>query len=255
MKISVLGCSGGGSLGYGLSSFLIDETLLFDAGSVAQKLSIEDQLKINGVFVSHCHFDHIRDLPMIVDNFLVQPGRTLKVYALPSVIEALKKHIFNDWVWPDFTKIPNSSNPVLTFVEVREGSSINLGDYTVIPVLTEHTVPSCGYLLKGEKSVFYSGDTGPGSRFWKDFEDNWPDALIIEVSFPDFMENIALASKHYTPKLLFEELSLLKTKPKELLVFHLKPMFRDEIIKELKHYGENSGIKVRVLRDSEVVCL
>jgi len=255
MKIEVLGSSGGGSLGYNLSSFLIDETILLDAGSVINVLPVERQLKISGVFITHAHFDHIRDLPLLVDNFLGESKRSLEVYALKEVIFSLKDFIFNNKIWPDFTKIPNSKESILKFFPLKLNVTLKFQEYKVKAIPTKHTVPSCGFIIeKNGKRLFYSGDTGPDLELWNALKGIKFDVLITELSFPDKMEDIALASKHYTPRLLFKHIFTLEPLPDMIFIFHLKPIFRNLIIEEVEYYKRKYHVKnLSVLSDSEVI--
>ncbi|NPA40378.1 MAG: 3',5'-cyclic-nucleotide phosphodiesterase [Thermodesulfobacteria bacterium] len=255
MKLQVLGSYGGGAIGFHLSAFLLNEELLLDAGSVISHLSITEQLKIKGVFITHSHFDHIRDLPVLADNFLAGESTKLRVFSIPEVIEALKKHIFNDIIWPDFTKIPSTNEGILEFIPVYNKKKFNFEGYEITPIFTKHTVPSTGYLFcKDGKKLFYSGDTGPNSEPWISLKGIELDALIAEVSFPERMEDIAIASMHYTPSMFFKEVLTLSPPPKNIYVFHLKPSFKEEISKEIeklkKHYDVNN---IRVLENGEVI--
>ena len=50
--------------------------------------------------------ENILDLPFLIEGFFEQRKEPLKVYALKETIEAIKKHTFNNEIWPDFSKIP-----------------------------------------------------------------------------------------------------------------------------------------------------
>jgi hypothetical protein len=50
-------------------------------------------------------------------------------------------------------------------------------------------------------------------------------------------------SNHLTPKSLFSELKKLRTKDIDILAVHLKPTYREKIIRELKSLSlENLGV-------------
>jgi ribonuclease BN (tRNA processing enzyme) len=59
MKIRVLGSSGAELPGYRPPSFLLDGKILFDAGSLTNILPAKDLLKIEHIFITHSHLDHI----------------------------------------------------------------------------------------------------------------------------------------------------------------------------------------------------
>ncbi|RLE24517.1 MAG: 3',5'-cyclic-nucleotide phosphodiesterase, partial [Acidobacteria bacterium] len=68
MKIKAVGTSGGKTIRNLLTTFLVDNTLALDCGSVCTGLTLSQQLEIKDVFVSHVHMDHIGELPLLVDN-------------------------------------------------------------------------------------------------------------------------------------------------------------------------------------------
>jgi cAMP phosphodiesterase len=256
VRVKVLGAGGGEDVSNRLSSFLIDEKLLLDAGAVTRALSLKEQEKIKAVFLTHAHLDHIRDLPFLLDNFVSKKGHTIEVFALKEVLDVLRKHIFNQIVWPDFTQIPTPSAPLLKLKPIEPEKWVTWEEYQIYPFEANHGVPAVGYLVvRGEKRLFYSGDTGPGSSFWGKLPET--DAIITEVSFPDELEDLARLSGHYTPKTLIADLASLKKTPKCLYFFHLKPTFKELIIKELKGLfsRQNPFETVKVLSDGEIFTL
>ncbi len=258
MKIKVLGSSGGEKRGVKLSSFLIDETLLLDAGSVTQVLKMEEQLKIKYVLLTHAHFDHIKDLPLLVDNLVTYyfSSAQLTVFSLREVIQALKKHIFNDEIWPDFTIIP-PENPVLKLEEILPEATFFIGKYRITPFLTKHTVPSTGYFIeKDNRSLFYSGDTGTFPDLWRKISALKPDVVITEISFPDHLKELASISGHYTPDLFFNDLSCLHNSCK-IFIFHIKPVYSKQIEQEVNDFLRKfpSFPEVKILKDNEEIII
>jgi cAMP phosphodiesterase len=59
------------------------------------------------------------------------------------------------------------------------------------------------------------------------------DALLIEASFPNRMSKLAEVSRHFTPASLVQELKKLNHNGMDIMAVHLKPSYRDEIIREL----------------------
>jgi ribonuclease BN (tRNA processing enzyme) len=95
-----------------------------------------------------------------------------------------------------------------------------------------HPVPAVGYRVsRGGTSLLYTGDTGPTERIWELAGELA--ALIVEVSFPSDMEEIALLTGHLTPVLLGKELAKLPKLPPRILITHLKPQYYDRIKAEL----------------------
>jgi cAMP phosphodiesterase len=110
VKFRVLGCSGGQLPGYNLSSFLIDDSLLIDAGSTTAALSLAAQQKIRDILVTHIHLDHVMALGTLADNLYGKCKIPINVWSVRRVINGLAKSFFNNKVWPDFTRIPAQPN-------------------------------------------------------------------------------------------------------------------------------------------------
>jgi len=68
MKIRVLGCYGAEFPGFKTMSFLINESVLLDAGSATSTLSIEEQERVSDILITHSHLDHIKDILFLADN-------------------------------------------------------------------------------------------------------------------------------------------------------------------------------------------
>ena len=68
MKIRVLGCSGGIGGGLRTTAMLVDHDILVDAGTGVGDLSLESLAKIDHIFVSHSHLDHVTSIPFLVDT-------------------------------------------------------------------------------------------------------------------------------------------------------------------------------------------
>src|SRR5437762_10899953 len=74
MQFRVLGCSGGQVPGQQLSSYLINESLLIDAGSTTAVLNLKAQSKIKNALVTHAHLDHVMSLATLADNLFAVDG-------------------------------------------------------------------------------------------------------------------------------------------------------------------------------------
>jgi ribonuclease BN (tRNA processing enzyme) len=72
MKVRVLGCHGSQLPDYNTTSFLIGQNVLLDAGTVTTVLSLEEQMKIDYILITHAHLDHVRDLMFLADNVFHQ---------------------------------------------------------------------------------------------------------------------------------------------------------------------------------------
>lgn len=225
MRISVLGCSGGVGPGLRTTSLLVNDEMLIDAGSGVGDLSLEQMRRIGHIFLTHSHLDHICGLAFMADNLFDLIERPIQVHATAETLDALRRHIFNWVIWPDFSELPDKHNPLLVFRELQPQAPVDLGQgcrITAFPVL--HTVPAVGYSLESPNGVFaFSGDTTTCEPLW-DSLNALPrlDRLMIEIAFPDEQAELGLASRHFTPALLGRELRRLRHRP-ELLLTHHKP--------------------------------
>lgn len=253
MKIKVLGCSGAEMPGHRPPSFLLDGKILFDTGSLTNILDAKRQWKIETIFITHPHLDHIMGIPFLADNLLFgKKGHHVKVHSIPPVIKAIKKNLLDGSIWPDFTIIPNTHEAILSLQELKSGESIRVGHYTITPYPVSHSVPATGYLVEDHrgKRFFYTGDTGPTETPWKRIGEKQIHCLIIEVSFPNRMEEIALKTGHLTPHLLMGELQKIKNPPEKIFIIHLKPQYFNSIQKELRKLKLKN---LRILKGGEVI--
>ena len=82
MKLRVLGCSGGIGARARPTSFPDDEDILLDAGTGVEDLSVEELERIDHVFLTHSHLDHVLALPLLVDSVGARRSRPIVVHAL-----------------------------------------------------------------------------------------------------------------------------------------------------------------------------
>jgi cAMP phosphodiesterase len=212
MRIKVLGCYGGNIPGHGMTAFLVNDTVCMDAGWVSGALSLQEQVKVKDILISHSHLDHTCTLPFLIDNNFSAPGFSLRIYAIPEVIAAMKNHLFNNHTWPDFTCLPNDLTPVLKLVEVEPESPFVVNGLTVRAVQVSHIVPTTGFILEDERgAIAFSSDTGPTERFWAVVNRvEKLRAVITETSFPNELQDLATVSGHLTPQTLDRELDKLE---------------------------------------------
>ena len=225
MKLRVLGCSGGIGGGHlRTTSLLVDPDILIDAGTGVADLSVAELAKIDHVFLTHTHLDHIACLPLMLDTVADDRDRPLVVHAIPGIIEILKAHVFNWLIWPDFSAIPKPDAPFMRFSPIAPGELVTLGGRRITALPVDHTVPATAFRLdSGKASLVFSGDTGPCDAFWAAVNDiDNLRHLIIECAFPDSEAELARLSKHLCPSTLAAELGKLG-RPCEIHITHLKP--------------------------------
>jgi ribonuclease BN (tRNA processing enzyme) len=246
MKLWVLGSAGAELPNFRPPAFLLDGQLLLDAGTIGSVLTEEEQWNIHTIFITHSHLDHIRSIPALADNIILKNQlHTVSVQSSADVIAAMQNHLFNNTIWPDFTRIPSAENPVLTFTTITPFHEYSVQQYKITAIPVNHTVPTVGYMVKsGGRTLVYSGDTGPTEEIWK--YASGADALIVEVSFPDFMRPMAELTKHLTASMLVGELEKIEVLPKRILVTHPKPQYFEQIRQEVKELAIDG---IELLRD------
>ena len=235
MKLRVLGCSGGSVKDRFLSCFLLNDHIALDAGGLTGPLTLDEQLRVRHVIVSHTHLDHNCGLPFFVDNIFGRLDEPVMVYGTKAVVDSLTRHMFNDELWPDFTKLPSEDEPTVRFQEIHIEKPFTIGELTFTPIEVEHLIPTAGFLVEdGERSILYTSDTGPTDRVWEvaSAQDNL-EAVITEVSFANDAGTLAHASGHMTPDILAGELKKL-TKQVRVLITHTKPGHLPQIEAQLK---------------------
>jgi ribonuclease BN (tRNA processing enzyme) len=253
MKVEILGCSGAEFPGFNPPGFLVDGKILLDAGTIGAYLSENAQWKIRHIIVSHAHLDHIRGIPFLADNIIIKNKRhNVTVIGIAPALKSLKNNLLNNKIWPDFTMIPNAEKAVIRFLEIKPGKRIEINGYKVSAYRVNHSVPAAGYIIENRrgKRLLYTGDTGPTTAIWKGAGRIKIDSAIIEVSFPNKMEAMAVETGHLTPKLLRKELDKINMPPDKILITHPKPQHLKTIRSEIKKLGIPN---IRILKDGEVI--
>ena len=251
MEISILGSAGSEAPGLNPPAFLIDNFLLLDAGTVALTLDKIAQCPITHLFLTHAHLDHLKGLPFLLDNLTaMSPTCQILVLSGKEVISDLKKHIFNNRIWPDFSSIPDAKNPVMRYQVISTRKPVVIGEYKIQATRVNHSVPAYGYLVEHASgaSLLYTGDTGPTEAIWKKMRGRAVKALIVEVSFPNELSSRALATGHLSPNLLEAEIRKMPIKPEKIYISHLKPPFTSQIEAELAHIP---GVSLEVLEEGK----
>lgn len=237
MDLKVLGCHGGESPKHQCPAFLVDGRVSLDAGSITGMLTLKEQQKIEAVLVSHAHMDHVRDLAMLADTRTQQGGPPITIASTAETIRVLKRHFFNDKLWPDFSRIPERAQATIVFQVLKPGRTNDVCGLSVRPVPVDHTVEAAAFVVSdGSATLAYSGDTGPTGALWEVLaKESDLQALIMEVAFPNEQHRLAHDSGHHTPASLERELKKLGAKQRDVpvLLFHIKPVFQRTVEREL----------------------
>ncbi len=239
MRVRILGCSGAIARDCRTTAFLLDQDLLVDAGTGVGDLSLEDMGQIQHVLLTHSHLDHVAALPLLLDAVASQriaaAAEPMAVYALPETIAALRAHIFNGVIWPDFSVIPSPEAPLLRFVPIHTGERLHIGRHTVEVLPAVHTVPAVGYAVAGEAGHWvFSGDTGPNPAFWARVNTLEVAMLVIETAFSNQEQALAELSQHLAPVHLATELERRAPgKAYPIYITHTKPAETGRIMAEI----------------------
>ena len=239
MKVRILGCSGGigasaGSRPLRTTSMLVDSDILIDAGTGVADLSLDQLAAIDHVFVTHTHLDHIACLPLISDSVGDLRSQPLIVHATAACLDILRRHLFNDLIWPNFTELPSIDHPFVRLQEILPGQTEPLGGRRITALPASHTVPAVGYHLdSGSASLVFSGDTHICDDFWRELNkiDNLR-YLIMETAFSNSEQQLATLSQHLCPALLAGALAQWRGGA-ELFITHLKPGSEALIMQEI----------------------
>jgi ribonuclease BN (tRNA processing enzyme) len=251
VKVRVLGCSGAIAKDCRTTSFLIDADLLVDAGTGVGDLTLEQMRSIDHVLLTHSHLDHVAALPLMVDAIAAQRKHPLKIYALAGTISALKAHIFNNVIWPDFTSIPTPQDPFISFQEIRVGQTLQFGVKLVEVLPAVHTVPAVGYAVTaGSGCWVFTGDTERNPALWARVNQLNVAMLVIETAFSNREKDLARRSLHLSPTVLAEELDCIaKGKNYPIYITHTKPAETEQIMEEIQRFDQTQPFGPNVTHD------
>lgn len=249
MELRILGCSGGEADGERLTGLLINQEVAIDAGSLTGALTVEEQKRIRHVFLSHSHLDHICTLPFFTKNIFGHTTEPVEIHALPETLDVLRRHLFNDELWPDFSVIPSPNDPTIRYTELEPERAYEVCGLRFTPIRVNHLVPCVGYKVEDGRDAFiFTSDTTTTERVWE-VANATPNLrlVITEASFPNSQDWLAEASKHLTPAMLGRELKKLKADV-PVAIYHLTPGDKPVMLPELRAIGDP---RLRMLEQNE----
>ncbi len=256
MKVQFLGAHNCESATIKLVSILIDDILALDAGGLTSSLSLEAQLNLRAVLLTHHHYDHIRDIPALGMNALFYET-SVAVYAPQAVRDALAAHWLNGTIYANFLERPPES-PRIKFTVIEPNRAFTIAGYEILAVPVNHSAPTVGYQVASPdgKVLFYTGDTGPGlAETWPSVS---PQLLITEVTAPNRYEAFGRRMLHLTPNLLKEEL-LAFQKQKDYLppvvLVHMNPRQEKEIAAEVAQLSSEIGTSITLAHEGMIIQL
>jgi 3',5'-cyclic-nucleotide phosphodiesterase len=171
------------------------------------------------------------------------------VYGLRDTLETVYLYLLDGKMYRDYTNWPSAERPRLRLKPVALFQPLFLQHLEVLPLPVSHTVPAVGYLVKAEngKSVFYTGDTGPGlAGCWERIA---PDLLVIEVTGLNRVQEDMVRLCHMTPGLLAQELVEFRRARGYLprvIVSHIPVAYEDEMRAEIAAAGKQVEMELEV---------
>jgi len=251
LKIRFLGTHNSESNDAKLVSILVDDIIALDSGSITTGLSFTEQNKIQAIFLSHGHYDHLCGIPTFAFN---NSSRTTPVFAMAETLDMLNSHLIDGNIYPKFSeKIAFLKNKALQLISIKLFKSVEVNGYIVMPVPVNHPLPATGFVISKEgKCVFYTGDTGPGlTAIWENIA---PQLLIIDTTYPDKLGKTALEAEHLCPGLLKIELMefhKVKGYLPQIAVVHLYPRYEKAIRKELEMVARELGTVINIVTEDQ----
>lgn len=249
MSIRVLGCSGSIAAGCRTTAFLVDDHLLIDAGTGVGDLTLDELAGIDHILLSHSHLDHVLGVPLLADSVMRRREGTrppITVHALPQTLDALRQHVFNGVIWPDFTRLPTREAPIVQLQPFAVGDVLQFGTRRVEVLTALHTVPAVGFAVEGAHGHWvYTGDTAANPALWQRLAQLDVAALVIETAFRDDEAALAAVSRHLHPAALGRELQHLQ-RSAEVFITHIKPGELDAVMAEIQALDPRHAVSALV---------
>ncbi len=220
------------------TSYLVNDTLAVDAGSLGFHGTTQDQARVRHVLLSHTHIDHLASLPIFVENAYEGKPDCVTVHGSRTVLDCLRSDLFNNRVWPDFLALSPPDAPFLRLAALEAGEVYELDGLRVTPVDVNHVVPTQGFFIEdASAAVLIASDTGPTDDIWRRAA-AMPNlrAVFLEACFPNNMQWLADVSKHLTPQTFAAEIRKLN-RPVAVYAVHIKARFHDQVVRELHDLG------------------
>jgi ribonuclease BN (tRNA processing enzyme) len=83
----MLGCHGAQLPSFNTTCFLVGQNVLIDGGTITSALNLKEQIKIDYIFVTHAHLDHVCEIMFLADNNYYQyRGKPLIIVSTKGVI-------------------------------------------------------------------------------------------------------------------------------------------------------------------------
>ncbi|MGH2461305.1 MAG: MBL fold metallo-hydrolase [Chloroflexota bacterium] len=255
MEVRIVGAHQCETVDRHFTTILVDGALAIDAGSLAGGLTLDRQLHVTDVLLTHRHWDHVKDLAGYGYN-LFCGDQTATVYCTNEVQQAVSDYLLNPHSWMDFFHGPDPAHPVYRHRPVDPGTRFTVGAYQVLSVPVNHSVPATGYQIgdAAGRAVYYTSDNGPGcGQFWLAAR---PDVLMTECTYSNVEAVDAARHGHLYPSALEEALVTFRDGagylPRVILV-HVNPFFEERIAIEVAEVARRLNATIELGSEGMVV--
>ena len=218
-----------------LTSFLINDSLAIDAGSIGYFADAPTQARVRHILISHTHIDHLGSLPIFLDNTVLLGDAPVTIHASREVYDCMRSDLFNGRLWPDFFELKAGTTPFLRFEALEAGQVVNVEGLRITAVAVHHAVPTLGFLIESATAaVVIASDTAATEEIWQRTNQlaNLR-AVFLEATFPKALVSLAEVSGHLTSEQFVRELQKVKPGPR-LFAVHLKARFQQQVRDELQ---------------------
>lgn len=253
MKIKILGCSGARGLRSDPTCFLVNDQILIDAGAITANLEDEEIRELKHLVITHAHFDHIADLPFLLEKMFWIKNDTFTMHSSPECSDTIFSNLLNNSVWPNLVEISKSRNELFKWKNFSNKKTFSISGYKITPVRVNHIVPTDGLIIDDGKCSFaFTADTYKTDDFWNICKTKKNlKAIIAGISFPSKMEETAELTRHLTPKLFYEEVKRLGRDDIKYYISHIKPLFKKEVLIDIKKLPIQD--KLEILKDGKEI--
>ena len=249
MRLRVLGAHNLESLHTRCVSLLINDVIALDAGSITSSLTFEQQARLKVVFLSHSHYDHVKDVPALALN-LFRQSASVCILCSAEVRATMVECMLNGDLYPRLHERPAAA-PTIRFREAVAGTEESVGHHRLRPLPVAHAKETLGVEVSDQSgtTLLYTADTGPlPEGFWAETS---PRMLVIETTAPSRYAEMVQPAGHLTPSMLEVELVRFRAAngfvPRVLTV-HADPLIgtRQELCDELAAVSARTGADIQV---------
>lgn len=235
MKLRLLPSEVTGSGLQFLSSYILNDTVAIDAGSIGFVGTPKQQVKVDHIFLTHSHLDHVGGLPIFLDTVVEMGGEVVSLHATNWVLDVLRSDIFNDRIMPDFLRISRNGPVFLNLFPMEPGTMAVASGLKITSFEVNHVVPTVAYIIDdGKDAIAIATDTAPCENLYSKLA-GIPHlrALLLDCSFPVTQKELARISGHMTTA-DFATVAKKLSPQIEVWAIHIKPRYHDEVLADLE---------------------